>query len=92
VGDIERHHGDRNASAKHDPGGLRIDIDVELGRGRDVATFEIAAAHQHDLLNPGGDVRRAFERHGDVGERSERAKRYSFSGSPRSVSMMKSTA
>jgi hypothetical protein len=47
--------------AKDDLRGFRIDIDVEFGRRRDVAALEIAAAHQHDLLNPLNDVRRALD-------------------------------
>ena len=49
VGDVERHHDDRHAGLQHDVGGVRVDIDVELGRRRDIAALEEAAAHQHDL-------------------------------------------
>ena len=44
VGHVERDHGDRDAALKHDVGRLGIDVDVELGGGRDVADLEIGAA------------------------------------------------
>ncbi len=50
-------HGDRHARTQHDIGGVRIDIDVEFGGGRDVAHLEIAAAHHHDLLDARDDAR-----------------------------------
>ncbi|MPN52671.1 hypothetical protein SDC9_200333 [bioreactor metagenome] len=36
---------------------MRIDIDVEFRRRRDVAALEIAAAHQHDFLDALGNLR-----------------------------------
>ncbi|MCY1286872.1 hypothetical protein D9M70_358510 [compost metagenome] len=76
MGDVERHHHDRNARAEDDIGGFRIDIDVELGRRRDVAAFEEAAAHHHQFLHPRRNLRRLLERERDVGERSQRAERH----------------
>ncbi|AIJ70102.1 hypothetical protein DK67_2038 [Brucella suis bv. 3 str. 686] len=52
---------------------MRIDIDVEFRRWRDVAALEIAAAHQHDFLDAPGNLRLADQRGSDVGQRSDRA-------------------
>ncbi len=54
---------------------MRIDIDVEFRRRRDVAAFEITAAHQHDFLDAFGNLRLADQCGGDVGQGSERAER-----------------
>ncbi|EGE55816.1 hypothetical protein RHECNPAF_850054 [Rhizobium etli CNPAF512] len=73
---VERHHHDRHARAEDDVGGLRIDIDVELGRRRDVAALEEAAAHHHQFADARDDVGRLLEGHADIGERPERAERH----------------
>jgi hypothetical protein len=75
VGHVERGHGDRDATPEHHVGGLRIDIDVELGRRRDVADLEIGAAHHDDLLDARRDLWRLDQGHGDVGEGPESAER-----------------
>ena len=80
VAQVERHHGDRHPRAENDVGGVRIDIDVEFGRRRGVAALEEAAAHQHDFPDARGDVGRAGERGGDVGERPQRAQRHRLRG------------
>ena len=75
VGQVERHHGQGHAGTEHDVGRLGIDIDVELGRGGDVADLEIGAAHQHDLGDTRHDVGGAGEGGGDVGQGADRAER-----------------
>ena len=42
VGDVERHHHQGHAGSEHDISGFRVDVDVELGGGRDVADLEIS--------------------------------------------------
>ena len=76
VGHVERHHGDRHAAPQHHVRGLGVDIDVELGGRGDVADLEIGAAHHHDLADVRRDVRRLDHRHGDIGQRAERAQRH----------------
>ena len=44
---VERHHHERYPAAKDVGRGLWIDVDVELGRWRAVATLEKASTHQH---------------------------------------------
>ena len=69
---IQRHHHQIHAGAEHQIRRLRIDIDVELGGGRDVAALEIPAAHQHHLAHPANDVGRSLKGRRDVGQRSQR--------------------
>lgn len=73
VGDVQGHDHQRHAGFEHDFSGFGVDVDVELGRGGDVADLEIGAAHQDDLGHPGDDVGGALEGGGDVGERAEGA-------------------
>ena len=49
VGHVQTQHDDGRAGLEHDPGGVRVDMDVELGGGGHVAQLH-RAAHQHDLL------------------------------------------
>ena len=72
VRDIERHHRDRDAGGEHFGRGLRVDIDVEFGGWRDVATLEIAASHHHDPADPLCNVRGLAQRHGNVGQGANR--------------------
>ena len=53
MGHVERQQGQRQSGAKHHVGGLRIDIDVELGRGGDVAALETGARHRDHLGDSG---------------------------------------
>jgi hypothetical protein len=73
VGDVEGHDHQRHAGFEHDISGFGVDVDVELGRGGDVAALETAAAHQDDLGHAGDDVGGALEGGGDVGEGAEGA-------------------
>ena len=72
---IQRHHHKRYAGFEHDISGFRIDVNVEFGRGGDVAHLEIGAAHQHDLLHPGHDIGGLQKGRGDIGQRPKRAQR-----------------
>ena len=71
---IQRHHNKINTRSEHNISGLRIDINVELCHGRDIATFKIAPPHQHNLLNAGNDVWRFLEGQCDIGQRPQGAK------------------
>ena len=73
VGDVEGHDHQRNAGFEHDISGFGVDVDVELGRGGDVAALKAAAAHQDDLGHAGDDVGGALEGGGDVGQGAEGA-------------------
>ena len=75
VGDVQRQHHDRPAALEHRMGGVRVDIDIELGRRRGVAGDHRGPAHQHDFADFGQDARRLDDGLGDVGQRPQRAKR-----------------
>ncbi len=72
VGGVERDHPDRPAAVDDDPRGLRVEPDVELGRGRHVPVV-VGAAHDHDLRDRVEDPRLLLDRHRDVGQRPDRA-------------------
>ncbi len=71
VGHVEADHRDREAAAEHDARGLRVHPDVELGGGRPVALAH-GAAHEADVLDPGGQRGRRQEELGDVRQRPGR--------------------
>ena len=72
---VQADHRDRQPAPEHDPRGLRVDPDVELGGGRPVALAH-GAAHQADV----GDLRRqgrgGEQELGDVGQRPGRDQRH----------------
>src|SRR3546814_8961095 len=72
---VERVHGQLHARGEDDVGGMGIDVDVELRRRRRVAALEEAAAHEHDLADSLGHVRRLDDRRREIGERPQGAER-----------------
>ena len=64
---VQRHRGDVDAGCEHDRRGFRVDQDVVLGRRRHVAALEVAAAHEHDALQPRRDLGRTAQGQRDVG-------------------------
>lgn len=65
VRQVEPHHGDVPIGTEHDVGGLRVGIDVELRRWRDVAA-RVGSAHR-DTLHPLDDARFLARGKRDVG-------------------------
>ena len=61
VGHVQAEHHERDAGLEHHLRGVRVDVDVELGGGRDVALAD-GAAHQHDLADAADDVGRLVQR------------------------------
>src|ERR1700730_3954426 len=56
--DFERDHRDWNAAVEYDCRGMRVDMDVELGRRRHVADLETRPTHHHHFADPGSNLRR----------------------------------
>lgn len=69
MGQVEAHHHDRPGFVEDDVRGLRVDDDVELGRGGPVAHVH-PAAHEHDLCDALDDARLLAHGQGDVGQRA----------------------
>src|SRR5829696_10269844 len=67
--DVEADHRDREPALEDDTRGLRVNVDVELRRGRRVAEPD-APAHQDDPLHVFLEARILFEERRDVGERT----------------------
>ena len=70
---IQRDHRDGRSASKDACGGFRVDVDVELRGGRDVAAFRKCTAHHHDLSQMAGQARLLRHRQRDVGERRKAA-------------------
>ena len=66
MGEVQPHHGHIPISPEHDIGGLRVGIDVELGRRRYVATRK-TSAHGDDPFHPLDDLRLLADGERDVG-------------------------
>ena len=74
MGRVQRDHPDRPAAVDDDPGGFRVQPDVELGRGGRVPVV-VGAAHDDDLGDPLQDPRLLLDRGGDVRQRPDRDQR-----------------
>jgi hypothetical protein len=68
--DVEADHGERNAGIEDDARGFGIHVEIEFGRGSDVAAAE-RATHDDDGFDQRGDRGVGFEDGGDVGERAD---------------------
>ena len=66
-GDVQPRHDDGDAGAEHQPGGLRVHQDIELGGGGPVAHLD-AAPHQGYLGDLGLQVRVGQQQLGHVGQ------------------------
>ena len=75
VRNVQAHLRNRSAAAQHDVRRIRVDEDIELGRGRAIAALAHRPTHEHDLLDLRHDRRLAFDRGGDIGQRPGRHKR-----------------
>ena len=65
VREVEAHHGHRPRLFKDDVGGLRIDLDIELGDGGPIALV-VAAAHEDYFLDALDDARLLARGHRDI--------------------------
>ena len=75
TGDVQPHHRERHTRLKDDMGRMRIGIDVELGRRRDVAQPD-RTAHRHDLGHVVEDRRILDDSERNIRERPQRGKGY----------------
>src|SRR6266849_241880 len=71
---FQRAHSNRPATAKHDSGGLGIEVDVELG-GRGSITKADCSTQERNGLDLGDDGRLAAYGGSDIGKRAGRHKR-----------------
>ena len=71
-GEVQADQGEFEAAAEDDRGGVRVGVDVVFGGRGHVAEVH-GAAHQHDLVDGGGDVGGEAQGEGEVGERAEHA-------------------
>lgn len=67
IGDVEPEDRDGAAGVQHLLKGMRVGIDVVLGRGGDVAAGAARPAHDHDLSQARADIRRKAERQRHIG-------------------------
>ena len=75
VRQVEADHRELPLLVENDVGGLRIDHDVEF-RGRAPVSDVVAAAHEHNFPDPGGDAWLLAHSERDVGERAGWNERY----------------
>src|SRR3982750_5005007 len=67
---VESDHGERNAGIENDASRLRINVEVELGGGRDISARE-RSTHNGDGFHHGGDRGIGAQRGGDISKRSD---------------------
>ena len=67
MGDVEVEHHGRHPGLEDDPCSVRVDVEIELGRGRDVALAP-RTPHEHDLGQPRDDPRLLDDGERHVGE------------------------
>ena len=75
---VESDHGDGNARLKHDARRLRIHVNIELGRRRDISSRQ-RSAHHDDAAHHRRELGIEIQGGSDIGQRAYREQRH-FAG------------